>query len=277
MVTDTINLPQVLSDSEVEQFWEQGYFLVKGVFSKEEAEYYRNLILGLIPPNLDIPEHWHVASGRIKPHFTPGNHTYDSPDFIPLFQNEKLYAVVAQLLQSHRLRSFDGSIGITVRNDDQRDNSRSQTLHIDASVPTDLDNFLFTLKEVQLGGCFYFTDVQPDGGGIHVVPGGHRIVESESRADPQGRHLHNDWKQIHHLQSVEVTGEAGDFALLHHLMPHGASHNRRPTARVAQFLRYVRDDHPHGAGSKPAAGLYNELQIAAMSDLGRKLLGVDPW
>lgn len=276
-MTDTISLPQVLSDAEVEQFWEQGYFLVKGVLSREEAEHYRNLILGLIPPNLDMPEHWHVASGRIKPIYTPGNHTFDGPDYLPLFQNEKLYAVVAQLLQSHRLRAFDGSIGVTIRNDTSRESELSQTLHIDASVPTDLDNFLFTLKEVQLGGCYYFTDVLPSGGGIHVVPGGHRIVESEARADPEGRHLHSDWKQIHHLQSVEVTGEAGDFALLHHLMPHGASHNRLPTARVAQFLRYVRDDHPHGQGTRPVAGRYNDLQIAAMTPLGRKLLGVEPW
>ena len=267
----------MLSDAEVEQFWEQGYFLVKGVLSRAEAEYYRNLILGLVPPNLDIPEHWHAADGRIKPIYTPGNHTFDAPDFLPLFQNEKLYAVVAQLLQSYKLRTFDGSVGITVRNDLHRDTPLSQTLHVDASVPTDIDNFLFTLNEVQLGGCYYLTDVFPDGGGIHVVPGGHRIVESEARADPRGRHLHEDWKQIHHLRSIEVTGQAGDFALLHHLMPHGASHNRRPTARVAQFLRYVREDHPHGEGTRPVDGRYNHLQLAAMSELGRKLLGVDPW
>ena len=276
-MTDTISLPQVLSDAEVEQFWEQGYFLVKGVLTREEAEYYRNLIVGLVPPNLDTPEHWHVADGRIKPYYTPGNATYDTPDFLPLFQNEKLYAIVAQLLQSHKLRAFDGSIGITMRNDQHRDTALSQTLHIDASVPNDLDNFLFTLKEVQLGGCYYFTDVQPEGGGIHVVPGGHRIVEAEARADAKGRQLHSGWKQIHHLQSVEVLGEAGDFALLHHLMPHGASHNRRPTARAAQFLRYLREDHPHGEGNRPVDGRYNAAQLAAMSDLGRKLLGVDPW
>jgi hypothetical protein len=60
-------------------------------------------------------------------------------------------------------------------------------------------------------------------------------------------------------------------------MPHGASHNRRPTARLAQFFRYVREDQPHGAGKPPAAGHYNDLQIAAMNPLGRKLMGVDPW
>jgi ectoine hydroxylase-related dioxygenase (phytanoyl-CoA dioxygenase family) len=76
---------------------------------------------------------------------------------------------------------------------------------------------------------------------------------------------------------VEVTGEAGDFALLHHLMPHGASHNRRSTPRVAQFLRWVRDDHPHDRGEVPRADRYNSRQLEAVGPLGRKLLGVDSW
>ena len=277
-VTTALDTPRVLTDEQITQFWEQGYLLVKGAVSKAEAEHFRNLILGLVPPNLEIPPHWHSTAGRIKPMFTPGNHTFDTPDFIPLFQNEKVYHVAAQLLESPRLRVLDGSIGITLRNQSWGDSSlRSQTLHIDASAPADIDNFHFTLEEVQVGGCYYFTDVAPEGGGIHVVPGGHRIVEEESRAHPQGRHLHDNWKRITHLESVEVTGEAGDFALLHHLMPHAASHNRQPTARVAQFMRYVREDHPHGAGAPPAPDKYNSLQVAAMNALGRKLFGVEAW
>ena len=69
---------------------------------------------------------------------------------------------------------------------------------------------------------------------------------------------------------------AGDFALLHHLMPHGASHNRRPTTRVAQFLRFVRDDQPHGYGSQPPRP-YNAAQLGAITPLGRRLLGLDSW
>lgn len=275
-MTTTEEIPHVLSDAEVDQFWDQGYLLIKGVMSREEAAHYRDLILDLMPRDLHIPEHWGVAGGRIKPHVEPGNHTYDAPEFLPLFANEKLYAVAAQLLQSPRLRSGDGSIGITMRNDAQRESALSQTLHIDASVPADVDNFSFSLEEVQVGGCYYFTDVEPDGGGIHVVPGGHRRVEEEARADPRGRHLHRDWKSITHLDSVEVTGEAGDFALLHHLMPHGASHNRRPAPRVAQFMRFHREDHAHGYGRRPAPA-YSDRQLAAMTPLCRRLLGVDPW
>lgn len=275
-MTTTVEVPPVLSDAEVEQFWEQGYLLIKGVLSREEAAYYRDLILDLVPRDLHIPEHWHIASGRIKPMRTPDNHTFDTPELLPLFANEKLYAAATQLLQTHRLRSGDGSLGITMRNTSQRDSPLSQTLHIDASVPADIDNFLFTIEELQVGGCYYFTDVLPEGGGIHVVPGGHRMVEEEARAHPKGRHLHDNWKRITHMKSVEVTGEAGDFALLHHLMPHAASHNRRPQPRVAQFMRFVREDHAHNLGNGPAKS-YNEFQLAAMTPLCRKLLGLDPW
>lgn len=273
----TATTDRVLTDGEIEHFWEQGYVIVRGALSRDEAEHYRQLIVDMMPRSLDIPESWQVADCRIKPRMPSGSHTFDSPEFIPLFTNQKLYAAAVQLLESPKLRTMDGSIGITLRNDAHRDTARSQGLHIDASVPKDVDNFLFTLPEVQVGGCYYFTDVLPEGGGIHVVPGGHRIVEEESRADPQGRHLHGDWTQIKHLESIEITGEAGDFALLHHLMPHGASHNRQSTTRVAQFLRYVREDHPHGQGKPAPEGRYDEAQLAAMGDLGRKLFGVDPW
>ena len=275
--TDT-GLEPVLSDADIQQFHEQGFVIVKGALSREEAERYRQRILSLVPPNLEMPDSWSSWDGRIKPMYTPGNHTFDTPELLPLMTNPILYRAAAQLLQSSRLRVLDGSIGITLRNDAHRDTPLSQTLHIDASVPRSADDFTFGIEELQVGGCYYLTDVEPDGGGIHVVPGGHRIVEEEARAAGSGgRHLHSDWKQITHLQSQEVTGEAGDFALLHHLMPHGASHNRRATSRVAYFVRWVREDQTWDVGKKPAPDRYNAQQREAMGELGRKLFGVEDW
>jgi ectoine hydroxylase-related dioxygenase (phytanoyl-CoA dioxygenase family) len=65
--------------------------------------------------------------------------------------------------------------------------------------------------------------------------------------------------------------------LLHHLMPHGASHNRRSTSRVAYFVRWVRDDQTWDVGKKPADDRYSTQQREAMGELGRKLFGVDDW
>jgi len=193
-----------------------------------------------------------------------------------------LHAAAAQLLGDHRLRSFDASLGITIRNDSPRDTILSQTPHLDCSVPPDAP-FQFTLQEVQVGGCYYFTDVLPTGGGIHVVPGGHKWVEDTVRAHGagastlDGRQLNSNWKKVTDVQTVEVTGEAGDFALLHHLMPHAASHNRLPAARVAQFTRFTRADHPHHPQQPAEPDRWSRAQRAVMTPLGRQLLGVDPW
>ena len=60
-------------------------------------------------------------------------------------------------------------------------------------------------------------------------------------------------------------------------MPHAASHNRLPVARVAQFTRFTRADHPHHPQQPAEPGRWSAAQLAAMTLLGRKLLGVAPW
>jgi ectoine hydroxylase-related dioxygenase (phytanoyl-CoA dioxygenase family) len=274
-------LPRVLGDDEIAFYDEHGYVLVKGVLSRDEAEHYRRRILALVPPDLTIPAHWGANAGRIKPYQPDGKQSFETPDLLPLLCNERLYAAAVQLLGDPRLRSFDASLGITIRNDAGKSSGQvlSQTPHLDCSVPAETP-FLFTLPEVQVGGCYYLTDVEPDGGGIHVMPGGHRWVEGQVRAAGgglAGRQLNNSWKRLPDVKTVEVTGEAGDFALLHHLMPHAAAHNRRPTTRVAQFTRFTRIDHPHYPGTPAPEGRWSEEQLAAMTPLGRKLLQVDAW
>ncbi|MEV6524558.1 phytanoyl-CoA dioxygenase family protein [Longispora sp. NPDC051575] len=273
--------PGPLTREEFDLFWEQGYVVVRGVLTREEVQHYGRLILDLLPRDLHIPEYWKVYSGRIKPFYTPGNQSFDSPEFIPLWQNPILYAAMAQIIGYPRLLIKDGSVGITMRNDSAHDDPLSHPLHLDAAAPDEADNFLFSEEEVELGGCYYLTDVEPRGGGVHVVPGGHRIVEAEARAVANGRQLHDRWCNIKHLKTVEVTGQAGDFVVMHHLMPHAASHNHNATTRLAHFFRYWRDDQPYRLGDRPGdphpGKTYNDLQQKAMSPLGRKLLRVDPW
>lgn len=276
-MTTFSSVEPILSEDEIAQFHELGYVLVKGVLSRDEAAYYHGQILDLVPRDLTLPAHWGTHNGRLKPMNEDGSQTIDTPELLPLMINEKLYRAAVQLLGSTRLRSMDGSIGITLRNASEK-NILSQHLHLDASVPSTVNNFQFTQQELQIGGCYYFNPVEPQGGGIHVVPGGHRLVEEKARAHAQGRQLYEKWKNIADFpETVEVTGEAGDFALLHHLMPHAASHNRLPRPRIAQFTRFIREDHPHYPARPAAPDQYNQAQLRVMTPLGRKLLGLDPW
>jgi hypothetical protein len=267
----------VLTASEVRQYHEQGYVMIRGVLTPEEATHYREVILDMVPRDLSIPEHWEMRGGRIKPHTHTGSETVDLPALMPLYGNERLYRAAAQLFGTPHLRVADGSIGITLRNDGG-DSIRSQSLHLDFFVPEGVD-FLFTPEEVQVGGCLYFNRVEPQGGGIHIVPGGPRRVEEICRRHgPGSRDLYRDWSRIDDFpESVEITGEPGDFVLMHHLMPHAASHNRRSKPRVAMFLRYHRVDHAHHPAQPVPESRYNAEQLAMIPPLGRKLLGLDPW
>jgi Phytanoyl-CoA dioxygenase (PhyH) len=282
VLSDDIDLSTpVVSDAQIEQFDELGYLIIKRVISKEEAQHYYDLILDMIPRDLTFPKDWHVADGRLKPYRDDHNATWDTPELLPLMCHPTLYRAAVQLLGSDRLRSGDGrgrdgSIGITLRND--VGSIRSQRLHVDASIPRDAPKALLIPEEVQIGGCYYFSDVKPEGGGIHVIPRGHRLVAEKVRDHPDG------WPAVYKPgffddfpDSVEITAEAGDFVLLQHLVPHAASNNRHSRPRVAQFVRFLREDNPHYPGQPASASSYNDMQLAAMGALGRRLLGVEPW
>lgn len=296
-------MESVLTKADLDEFSEVGYLRIRGLLSRAEAEHYRNAILGMIPRDLSIPFPWRSAGGRIKPYHegygeqqTRYGHEddgiWDTPELMPLLCNEGLYLCARDLIGAPELRVQDGTIGITLRNDPisfgagravsgqggNRD-ILSQPLHIDPSVPEDVPNFAFSPEELQVGGCFYLTDVEPTGGGIHVVPGGHKLVERDAKAAGDGgRSLHQDWHGITgYPDTVEVTGEAGDFIMTHYLLPHAASHNRQERTRVAYFIRYSRLDHPFFPPPAPGVTRFNDRQLNAMGTTGKKLLGVEPW
>jgi ectoine hydroxylase-related dioxygenase (phytanoyl-CoA dioxygenase family) len=217
-----------------------------------------------------------------------GDQTFDDEVDLQLFQNEVLHRVASTLLRTPAVRVFDGSVGITLRHDwgDHpgvrsaclRQTQLSQRLHIDNGVPADVDAFLLSESELEIGGCFYFTDVAEGGGGIAVVPGGHRLVAEEVAGDPQGRHRRLNWGMIEgYPEPVEITGSAGDFVMLHYLTPHAATYNRNETTRVVKFLRWVRMDNPYGLAGPVPPTRYNARQLEALTPLGRKLVGVDAW
>lgn len=292
-----------LSQEQVDEFFTNGFIVLKGVLTREEASYYRNKIVDMIPRDLDIPFPWGSASGRLKPlhegygeqETRPGHEDdaiWDTPEFMPLLTNEKVYAVVAQLMGRPNIRVQDGSIGITLRSDeialkaggrsesdiDLAKLSMSQPLHVDPSIPDSEDNFSFSPEELQLGAVFYLTDVEPRGGGLYAVPGSHRMVQELCESTPNGRHLNSGWLDIKDFpEPSEVTGEAGDVIITHYLIAHGASHNRRARTRVAYFTRFSCLDHPFYPPPTPTADRFNRRQINAMTPIGRRLLGVDPW
>ncbi len=269
--------PRYLTKAQLAQFWSDGYLVLKGTLDQEVVEKAREFMLDLIPRDLVIPDHYHANHGRFKPHHPDGNGSFFTPELLPLMQNEGLYGAAVDILETEYIQVWDGSAGITLRN--RAMEGRLQNLHLDAvpSGPEDL-NEGFLRTGIGIGGCYYLNRVEENGGGIHVVPGAPNRVREIMLNEPDGLTRNSGWGHIVDFNSsMEVTGDAGDYVLMHHLMPHSASANHNAVPRIAQFTRLqaLTDDEARLAPG-PERPLDSEA-LAALTPLGRKLFRLDPW
>ena len=65
--------PNYLTRDQLEQFWAEGYLVLKGTLDDKVVKRAREFILDLIPRDLTIPDHYHANHGRFKPHHPDGN------------------------------------------------------------------------------------------------------------------------------------------------------------------------------------------------------------
>ena len=269
--------PSYLTKDELDQFWTEGYLVLKGTLDDEVVKTAREFILNLFPSDLTIPDYYHAIHGRFKPHYPDGNGSFFVQELLPLLQNEGLYRAASDILETEYIKVWDGSAGITILN--RAKEGRIQNLHLDAvpSGPQDL-NLKFLRTQIGIGGCYYLNKVEKNGGGIHVIPGGPNLVREIMLNDPDGLKRNNGWGQIIDFPpSLEVTANAGDYILMHHLMPHGASANNNNVPRIAQFTRF----QPLSEGEAclapgPEQAIDMETQ-KGLTLLGRKLFRIDPW
>ncbi len=269
--------PRYLTTDQLAQFWSDGYLVLKGTLDDDAVKNAREFLLDLIPRDLVIPDHYHANHGRFKPHHPDGNGSFFEPAMLPLLQNEGLYGAAVDILETEYIRVWDGSAGITLRN--RAMDGRLQNLHLDAMPkgPGEL-NEGFLRTGIGIGGCYYLNTVEPEGGGIHVVPGAPNRVREIMLNEPDGLTRNDGWgKIVDFSASVEVTGDAGDYVLMHHLMPHSASANHNSSPRIAQFTRLAPlSDEEARQAPGPDRPLSPEA-LAVLTPLGRKMFRLDPW
>jgi hypothetical protein len=266
-----------LTDDQVSRFWEDGFLILEGLLDEITIAAAKQAILDLVPRDLVFDDNFASHSGRLKPHPASGGQSYYIPPLLPLMMNGALYEAMTDLFGTEYLQVRDGSVGITIK--DAGAPGLTQTLHLDMKRPEPDQLSVEHLRyDVGMGGCYYLSDVDENGAGIHVIPGGHRMAEEIMLHEPDGLARFENWRNINDLaQSTEVTAPAGSFVLMHHMMPHGASRNKNSIPRVAQFTRFYRltDDEARQAPG-PDRALTPEAE-AALTPLGRKLFRFTPW
>lgn len=142
-------------------------------------------------------------------------------------------------------------------------------------------------------GVLYLTDTAEDQGGFQCVPGFPARFSEWARTQPADRD-----PRVPDLTGLEVRsipGRAGDLLIWNSLLPHGNGRNTSDRPRLAQYITMSPADYADERNRqeriaswrtrKPAPSWPGDPRgwelrqpgPAALTDLGRRLLGLDRW
>jgi len=210
----------VLSAEDL-RFWEEnGYVIVRGAISREQAQATEEAVwqaLGMSPS--------HSASWYAKP-IGQGMMMdfYHHPTLQANRQSPRIRKAFAQLWQTADLwpttdrTSFNPPETATYHH-------QGTPLHWDMSLAPP---FHFGTQ-----GLLYLCDTPANQGAFCCVPGFHRQLATWLASLPAG----TDPRQVDLLPlAVPIAAEAGDFVIWHHFLPHGSSPNRGNYPRIVQYL-----------------------------------------
>ena len=284
--------PQVtaaLSGQQLKFWHENGFILIPGVVPPENLTAVIDAIWefqGLSPRD---PDSWYRPQPEI------GMRELNRSGMVEMFHHQSLWdnrqhpaihSAFSALLGTHKLWvTIDrANMNLPIRPD----------WEFPGFIHWDIDTSLRPLP-FQLQGLIALQDTPPRGGGFQCVPGFPRRFERWVQSQPQDR---DPWRpDLADLEVREVETKAGDLLIWTSLLPHGTSPNRSDQPRFAQYISMFpapRDDEnlrrqrirmwktraPLEGMAFPGDARFYEQQhgkTAVLTDLGKKLLGLERW
>ena len=251
-----------LTLEEVHQFIEQGYLVVREVFSRELAE----RIIPMVWAELDIDpgdrSTWASPMVMLKK-------VLEKPPF-PQIHAERYLGAVDDLCGQGRWHATTG-VGhwpiLLPGFASPPWRPPEGGWHVDVK----LDHPRINSAEVGLLNIELFTDIEPGGGGTAIRVGSHcyiaRILAEAGRDGlTTERELYlrveND---TDHLPVIEVTGQAGDILVMHPFTVHVTSSNTSDHARIAA-VKLVRLNDPMNLRRRDTAD-YSPVELAIVNAL----------
>lgn len=151
---------------------------------------------------------------------------------------------------------------------------------------------------LRVQGVLYLTDTTADQGGFQCIPGSHTRVDEILAWQAPGRNLR--LPDVRELEIQPIPGRAGDLVIWHTALLHGNGPNRTQRPRLAQYISMLpaargdavqRQDrirswrkrlpmghkNPRAFPADPRRRDEGQAQPAALTALGRKLVGLDAW
>nr|WP_309689162.1 phytanoyl-CoA dioxygenase family protein [Armatimonas sp.] len=166
----------------------------------------------------------------------------------------------------------------------------------------DIDPMEAHIAPFRVQGVLYLSDTPAERGGFCCVPGHHKLIERWAAtreripgAPEEGKRSPKDKSEI---TVVPIAAEAGDFVIWSTRLLHGNGRNLSDQPRLAQYItmspeRYHTDEaerrsrvtrwqerrNPDAfwAPGDPRGWEQEHGTTATLTELGKKLLGLEPW
>lgn len=220
----------MLSSGQVETFRRDGALALRGFFDAAEVGSWRRQILGHFRRPTGSGA-WRAALTTI-----PSDCFQPEPDLSPR-SHGRLRLVYEQL---YGPADWEGRTRLIIRAGDDPAEWRGATVpHIDIPFNAPVRTLVNSVT--------YLSQVETRGGAFIYWPGSHRIAWSYYRRQPQdflgeGERSYNEvYERIAErvpTAPIEFLGAPGDVLLVHALILHSASINKRSEARLALFGRW---------------------------------------
>lgn len=222
----------VLSADDLEFWRENGYVVLRNAISIDDCRAAEAAIFDFLGMNPGDPDSWY-----------DGQHMF----WIELFQHPALVRNRAALRIRKAFEQVWGTADLwtTV---DRSSLNRPQRGDFDISGPSRLHWDVSLAQPMPFGvqGILYLSDTRAEQGAFRCVPGFHHRLAEWLEALPADRNPRE--QELECLGPVPVPGNAGDFVLWHHALPHGSGRNTADYPRVVQYIKLF----PHDFGIHPA-------------------------
>jgi ectoine hydroxylase-related dioxygenase (phytanoyl-CoA dioxygenase family) len=278
---------QVFTKFDLEFFDQHGYVIARNVVPQANLDAVIAAIwefLGMDPHN---PDDWY------RPPHSPGG-------MIELYQHQALWDNRQYPRVHQAFSEIFGTPKLWVSEDrvsmKPPSNAKYPAYDYKGFTHWDVDTSRMPLPfEVQ--GVLCLTDTTADMGGFQCVPGFHKNLAEWIAAQPADR---DPWAPNlaalpAGMKVVPIPANAGDLIIWNTLLAHGNGHNVSSRPRLAQYItmqpvgddaerrqriaRWRNRQKPKGDWAPGDPRRLEELhgKTAELSELGRKLLGIDDW
>ena len=283
----------VLSKEDWISWQENGYVVIPNAVQQENLDRMVETIWQFLDMDPDDSETWYkhkpyTRDDRCSPISGAGMvEMYQHQALWDNRQHPKIHQAFSEIWDDEKLWvSLDRANMKPPARDDRPEWGHQGMIHWD--VDTSEQPIRFGVQ-----GVLYLTDTAENQGGFQCVPGFNNTFEEWVKTQPEDRNPHQP--DLVDLQVKSIAGKAGDLLIWHRLLAHGNGHNTSDKPRLAQYItmspapkdseearqgrvKAWQERRPMSNWPGDSRDWEHERQgPAVLTELGRKLLGVDLW